>query len=132
MQPNEITLPVDEENNSSPTNHVFSRYDTQTNRSIYVGPDHTMTTRNLLALYRSIPKPNGNFRGVAKTAAKFTRDVTVLGIDGTPIVAPVIIEVSFAIPVGTPSAEILVERQKAVALLDLDSVMVSLNETQMI
>jgi hypothetical protein len=133
MQPNTITLAVDELNTDITTDHVFQRFEEFQNRSVYIGPNHTVAGRNQLSFYRTFPKQSGNFRGTAKSAVKFTLDKTVLGVDGSSsIVAPLIVEVSFSIPVGTTDADILVMRQSALALLDSDTVMQPLNSTLMV
>lgn len=132
MQPNSITLPVDELNNGTPVNETLTRFEEFQNRAVYIGENHSMTEKDTLSLYRTFPKPNGNFKGVSKTSVKFSRDVAVLAVDGTTISAPLIIEVSFSLPVGVTDAEILLHRQRAIALLDLDTVMVPLNSQLMI
>lgn len=134
MQPNSITLSVDEENDGvGPVNHVFTRFEEYLNRSVYIGSDHTLSTKNTLGLYRTFPKPSGNFKGVAKTAFKFSQDVGVMGSDGTSTInAPIIIDVGFSIPVGATHAQILIARQRALALLDLDAIMTPLNEQCMV
>lgn len=133
MQPDVITLSVDEQNDGvGPVNHVYNRFEENTNRSGYIGVNHSLTARDTLTLYRTLPKVSGNFKGVAKTAFKFTKDYTVPGVDGSNLTAPVIFEGSFSIPVGVDADDILVERQKALAMLDLDSVMTPLNSQQMI
>lgn len=134
MQPNEITLSVDEQNDGvDPVNHVFSRFEQYQNRSTYVGPAHALTSRNTLGFYRTFPKPSGNFKGVAKTSLKFTKDLAVDGVDGvSTITSPIITEVSFSIPVGATAAEILIARQKLISLLDSDAVMAPLNESLMV
>lgn len=132
MQPNSITLPVDELNNGTPVNEVLTRFEEFLNRSVYIGATHSMSAKDSLTLYRTFPKPSGNFKGVSKTAVKFSRDYVVTGIDGLNITAPVIIEVSFSIPVGVVTADVLLNRQRAIALLDLDTVMTPLNDQLMI
>lgn len=134
MQPDQITLSVDEENDGvGPVDHVYSRFESHLNRSVYVGPGHAISSKNTLSLYRTAPKPSGNFRGVAKTAVKFSEDLLVDGVDGVAqITAPIIIDVSFSIPVGATHAAILKARQRALSLLDYDTVMTPLNETLMI
>lgn len=134
MQPNEITLSVDEENDGvGPVNHVFTRFEEYQNRSVYIGANHTMSAKDTLGLYRTFPKPSGNFKGVAKTAFKFSKDVSVTGVDGVAsLTAPIIVDVSFSIPVGATHAQILVARQRALALLDLDTLMTPLNEQMMV
>lgn len=134
MLDNVITLSVDEENDGvGPVNHVFNRFEEYQNRSVYIGTNHSMATKDTLNLYRTFPKASGNFRGVAKTAFKFSKDLTVTGVDGvSQLSAPIIVDVSFSIPVGATHAQILVARQRALALLDLDVVMTPLNEQQMV
>lgn len=86
-----------------------------------------MVLRDKVGLYRSFAKPNGNFKGVAKTAIKFTRDVSVPGVDSsTSIVAPSIIDIGFSHPIGMTPALMLEQRMRAVALLSDDSIMTAL------
>lgn len=133
MQPNEIILAVDTLNNDTTNNETFTRFEEAQNRSVYVGATHSVGSRDTLTLYRTFPKPNGNFKGVAKTSVKFSQDHQFDGIDGVAsITAPIIVEVSFSIPVGATSAQALEARQKALALLDLDTVMSPLNDQLMI
>jgi len=134
MQPNDITLSVDTENDGvGLESQVFSRFEEHLNRSQYIGPNHSVSARNILGLYRTFPKVNGNFRGVAKTSTKFTEDILVSGVDGvSQLTSPIIVEISFSIPVGATHAQILEARQRALALLDLDTVMTPLNEQLMV
>ena len=132
MQNNTITLAVDVLNNATTVDKVFTRFEEYQNRAVYISDEHSIAERDTLALYRTLPKPSGNFRGVGKSTVKFSKDLSVLGVDGTSQVAPLIIEVSFSIPVGATVATMLEMRQRAVALLDDDSVMVNLNHLLMI
>jgi len=133
MQPNTITLAVDEANNSTPVNHVLSRFEESGNRAVYIDADHTVAMKNTCTLYRTFPKASGNFRGVSKSAMKFSTDITVDGVDGeSSVVAPVIVEVSFSLPVGATAAQSKLARQKALALLDRDDVMAPLNDQLMV
>lgn len=134
MQPNVITLAVDEENDGvGLINHVYSRFEEFQNRASYISAEHSLDSRDTLAFYRTMPKSSGNFRGVAKTALKFSMDKTVFGVDGVSnITAPLIGEVSFSLPVGASAADALILRQRLVALLDRDDVMVPLMEQQMV
>lgn len=129
-----ITLSVDTQNDGvGPVSEEYNRFEENLNRSIYVGEDHQLIDRNTLTFYRTQPKVAGNFRGVAKTSFKFSKDFAVTGVDGVAsITAPVIVEVSFSIPVGVTAADQLHVRQRVLALLDLDSVMVPLNNQLMI
>lgn len=128
MLDNIITLAVDEANTSSTTDHAYSRFDEYQNRSIYNGPDNTLSEREILGFYRTKPSKSGNFKGVAKSSFKFTKDLSVEGVDSTTAVtAPIITTISQSIPIGATTAEVLEERQKAIALLDDDSIMDRLN-----
>lgn len=134
MLDNVITLSVDEENDGvGPVNHVFNRFEEYQNRSVYISMDHTIAAKDTLGLYRTFPKPSGNFRGVAKSAFKISKDISVTGVDGvSQLSAPIIVDVSFSIPVGATHAQVLLARQRALALLDLDAVMTPLNEQLMV
>lgn len=128
MQDNVITLAVDELNDDNTVNHVFTRFDDSfANRSVYIGENHQLTARDTLSLYRSFPKAAGNFPGVAKSSIKFSMDHVITGVDGiSQLTSPIIVEVSFSVPVGIDTAAQLIARQRAVALLDRDDVMVPL------
>lgn len=133
MLDNVITLSVDEQNDGvGPVNHVYTRFEENLNRTTYIHSTHTLSAKDTLSFYRTLPKPSGNFKGVAKTATKFSKDITVLGADGSNVTAPIIVEVSVSLPVGATAAQALIARQKAVSLLDLDAVMVPAMEQQMI
>lgn len=134
MQTDVITLAVDLENDGgTPTDVVYRRFEAYQNRSLYIGAAHALNARDTLGFYRTLPKPNGNFRGVAKTSMKFTFDVTVDGVDGvSQITAPIIVEVSCSLPVGATTAQAKAARQKAAALLDRDDVAGELQEQLMI
>jgi hypothetical protein len=123
MLPNSITLAVDEENNSSPTDHVLTRAEEGANKSVYYDADHTIASRNECAFIRTFPKQNGNFYGTLRTSVKFTEDVEVLGVNGENIKVPLIAEAVFSFPVGTDNATATLARQKLVAMLDYDTVM---------
>lgn len=129
MQENTITLPVDLANDSNLVNVVFTRFEEQPNRTTYIGSGHSFDNRNTLGLYRTFPTKNGNFRGVAKSAVKFTKDISVAGVNEQPITAPVIIDITFSVPVGTDSSTLVAMRQKALSLLDTDLIMDKLNRT---
>lgn len=136
MQPNVITLSVDALNDETTTANVnvnFTRFDEYQNRTVYIGDNHQMDAKDTLTFYRSTPTSNGNFKGVMKTSVKFTKDVVVTGVDGvSSLTAPIILEVSFSVPVGASAAALLLARQTALALVDRDDIMDSLNRTLMI
>lgn len=82
---------------------AYSFDSTQTpDRNRYTGPAHTFSVKDLLDLARVQPKPNGDFAGVARASAKFTRTVTLPGsTTGTAIV-----EVTASLPVGMAEADV--------------------------
>lgn len=129
MLPDSITLAVDELHTSSDTNHVYSRYNEFLNRSVYNYSEHSLVAPDTLTFYRTFPKVNGNFRGVAKCAMKFSQAIVVDGVDGlAQITSPILLEVSWSLPVGTSSAQAMLARQRAVAALDDDTNMELLND----
>lgn len=128
MQSDNIVLPVDVLNNGTPVNATYTRYEEQANRSVYIGALHTPDARDVLGLYRTFPTKSGNFKGTGKSTVKFTTDVSVLGVDGVSnLTAPIIIDVSFSVPVGVTVADVVEARQRVIALLDNDTIMNSLN-----
>jgi hypothetical protein len=133
MLANDITLAVDLLNTGVTTDEVFSCHERHLNRSVYIGEEHSPASRDNLGFYRTFPKTSGNFKGTCKSALKFTKDFEVEGVDSTTTVtAPAIMEVSFSLPVGLTEAQMLVIRQRAIALLDDDTVMDDLNRLQMV
>lgn len=128
MQQNELTLAVDASNNGTPANETYTRYEEYQNRTTYIGTDHLPDDRNSLAIYRTFPTKSGNFKGTAKSSVKFTQDVEVSGVDSsTTLTAPIILDLSFSVPVGAAAADLKHVRQRLLALLDDDSFMDSLN-----
>lgn len=128
-----LTLAVDDLNNDGSTDHVFDRFEEYQNRSVYTGVNHSVITRDTLSFYRTFPKVMGNFKGTAKCAMKFSKDYAVDGVDGiASLTSPLIIEVSCSVPVGIAVADQMVGRQRVIALLDDDSVMVKLMNQLMV
>lgn len=125
-----ITLAVDVANNATTVDKDFSRFDVYQNRTVYISEDHSILSPDTLSFYRTLPKTSGNFRGQAKTAFKFSKSLTVAGIDGADVQAPFILEVSASIPVGATEATMMEIRQRAIALLDRDDLMVPFQATQ--
>lgn len=133
MQPNTITLAVDKLNTGATTDKDYSRLDVFQNRANYVATTHTLDNRDTVSLYRTFPKQSGNYKGVAKSSIKLTKDISVLGVDQTSsIISPIIIEVSFSVPVGSPVADVLELRQTVLSILDRDDIMNALNNQLMI
>lgn len=118
MLENIITLAVDQLNNGTLVNQAFRRFDEYQNRTVYTGPSHTLDSKDTMTLYRTPPKPSGNFRGTAKTSIKFSRDSVILGRDGVNVIAPEIGEINFSLPVGTSPADAIILRQRMIAALD--------------
>jgi hypothetical protein len=133
MQPNTITLAVDLLNTGSTTDQIFTRQEQYLNRSVYIGPTHSVSLKDTLTFYRSPIKPSGNFPGVAKVSAKFSTDYAIPGVDGaTTLIAPQIFEVSCSTPVGVTEAQQMIARQRGVALWDMDTIVGALMALQSI
>lgn len=133
MQDNVLTLAVDELNTGVTTDHVYERNRTYENRSVFHEANHSLVARDTLSLYRTEPKVNGNFKGTAKCALKFSQDKSVTGVDGlASLTSPIIGEVSFSVPVGISTADKLIMRQRLIAVLDDDTIMDALMDQQSI
>lgn len=129
MLPNTITLAVDVANNATLVDLVLQRDEEYLNRVIYAAEGSTLTLRDLLGFYRTKPTKNGNFLGVGKSTFKFTKDTQVPGYDGVATyVQPILANVEFSIPVGAPAADVKELRQRVIALLDRDDIMVEAQE----
>lgn len=136
-QPNVMTFSVNTDNDDGTTPAVditYTRYDgSHQNRSIYIASGHTVASRNLLTLYRTPPKPSGNFRGVAKSAVKVTQDFIVPGVDATTEnVSPGLVDIGFNFPVGLTPAQNKELRMRAAAIISDDDVMVPLTDQLMV
>lgn len=132
MQDNTITLQVDVANNGTLVGLSYDRHEEHLNRTRYITPFHSLELRDTLDMYRTPPKKQGNYKGVSKTAFKFTRDQVVPAVDGTDYTSPLIIEVSGSVPIGTSPEAKLAIRQRAIAMLDDDAIMDALWDTQSI
>lgn len=122
-----ITLNVDVANDNNIVAESYEWIGNQGDKALYHGPGHTLETRDTFELYRSLPKPNGNFKGVSKPAAKATKEITVTGADGsTTLTVPEIGNVSFSHPVGSTVPSRKAVRQRLIACLDDDSLWESL------
>lgn len=110
---------------------VYTRWnESEPNKSTYIGPAHSAVSRQTINFYRTPAKKSGNSYGVEKAAIKVTLDVDVDTVDGAGTTkAPLIAEVSFAMPVGTTDAEKLLAINKLQDLLaDATNVMEPLLE----
>lgn len=132
MQNNTLTLNVDAANDGATTANVdltYDRFDTFSGRSVYHQNGHTPDLRKVLNFYRTEAKQAGNFRGTRKASLKFTTDVNVLGVDGvSTLTSPIITTVSQSLPLGCTAAQAMLERQKVVSIMDLDSIVSCLFE----
>lgn len=129
MLDNTITLAVDKLNTGALTNVAFSRQEEYQNRAKYISPAHTLAMRDTLDFYRTFPTKTKDFNGVAKSGFKFTVDIVVPGADAsTTRIAPQIAEVSFSLPIGFTTAQLVELRQRIIAVLDNDALMVRINE----
>lgn len=70
----------------------------------YVGAGHTLTLNDKFEMKRTYPKPTGSFKGVGKPLAKMTKTVTINSVTGET--APLIVQISGSVPVGTPAADV--------------------------
>jgi len=101
---------------------VYTRWATnEANKSHYIGPSHSAVKRQIINFYRTSAKKSGNSYGVEKAAIKFTLDIDVDTVDGGTTVAPLIGEVSFAMPVGATDAQKLALINKMLDMLALDT-----------
>lgn len=132
MLADNITLPIDVLNNGTTVDLTFDRYEELLNRSTYISSVHEPGKRDIVAFYRTLPKTAGTFKGVRKSTVKFTSDLTVADNAGGTIDCPFILELNFSIPIGVSNATIVAMRQRAIALLDQDTIMDKLNDLQMV
>lgn len=68
------------------------------NKVTLVGPSHTFTSKQTLALARTDPKPSGAFKGVSRAEVKGTRTAVVNPTTGES--RDIIIYAGASIPVG--------------------------------
>lgn len=71
-------------------------------QATYTGPANTLTTKDMLILKTTAPKPTKDFDGVARRNAKFTRTVTLA--NGKTAEAKM--EVISSLPVGMAEADV--------------------------
>lgn len=124
MLENTITLGVDIANNATVVDMDFRRYNEFADRSVYISEVHAIEKRDTLTFSRVPPKRSGNLKGVAKSGFKFTMDQVVPGVDETTTVTqPLLGETSFNVPVGTTVDQEILLRQRMIALLNNDVLM---------
>lgn len=104
---------------------TYTRFREELDKTTYTGPLHTASMRDLLQVYRSAAKRAGESRGVQKSEQKLTRDVSVANASGTgTIVQPLIVAISWSVPVGCPDADVA-EMVNLVHGLSLDPTLVT-------
>jgi hypothetical protein len=131
MLPNTITLPVDVLNNGTTVDKVYTRFREEAEKSLYYGPNNTLTARNILQFYRTLNKRVGNSFGVARTAQKLTVDILTDAPDGTEVSQACIIELNSSFPAGITPAKALELRQTMIALID-SALMVDVHSNLMV
>lgn len=129
----QLDITVDPANDANPATESYVRYTDSETRAVFIGAAHLPEARDMITLYRTEPTKSGNFKGVKKTACKFTLDQTVDGVDGTSqLTVPAIVDVSFSLPVGMTDAAMEHIRQKVIGLLDDSTTMWKINAQQLI
>lgn len=129
MLNNTITLSVDTANDGVVSDIDFIRFQAYTDKSIYIGPDHTSLITDQVAFYRTAAKPSGTSLGVEKRQIKITQTNSVPTSEtDVSTYANDIATLQFSLPVGTSSASKKALRQRLIALLDDDSIMDSFME----
>lgn len=121
---NPIALSFDVAGGTSPSAQNFEHLDTKGDKSSWKHATiQTWIERFQLDLYRRYPSRNGNFRGTVKPSVKFTRDLTVQGVDGSDLQSPIIFNLEMSVPVGATTANIEAIRQAMVAFVENDAFM---------
>lgn len=120
----DIVLSVDTANSGSTTNETFVVTDPSGGRSSYILDGTDLGDREELVLFGTRPKRAGNFRGVIRSGVKFTKAVSVPGVDATDSIdSDIILNLSASVPVGASETDLVHLRQRLVAILDDDAIM---------
>lgn len=120
MQPNTIAISVDPDRNSgtAAVAVTFTRHREELNSSTYRTTTHTDAAPDTLKFLATPSKRVGEFLGVQRVTLKRTQTVTVQNASGIDVTAPMIGEISFAIPAGVTDVAKLAFKQQLLALLD--------------
>lgn len=108
MQPNTISYTFDHDNDGGTTPAVsvtLNRYREALDSTIYATSLDTSLSINQSKFYRTDAKRSGNFYGTDKVAYKRSVGKSVPTVDGGTTIAPIIVEVSASLPVGTSDAD---------------------------
>lgn len=98
MLSNTLVIPVLLD--STPENVEFRRFEENSNRTVYIGPEHQLDSKQVLIVSRSLPKKSGNFRGNLTTEVRIFDDVTIKAADGSDLSVPGSITITAVLPVG--------------------------------
>lgn len=128
MLDNEIVLNVVEVVGNAAVEETFVRFEENLHRTKYIGPGHTLALPYQLDLYRTLPKPQDKFLGVARTSIKLTKNKPVDDAAGQQINRPAIAEISFSIPVGMDPNVIFQLRSALADLLTQEPLMTNFVE----
>lgn len=85
---------------------VVDRFSEETNKSVYHFDGATWKMRKEVTFLRSLPKASGAYPGNARGSAKITWDFELTDNAGATIIAPVIAEIKFSVPVGVSSDDV--------------------------
>lgn len=83
---------------------TYNQNRVEPDRVEYAGPANTFTVKDVLSLFRTMPKPVNGFLGVARPGMKFVKTVTTNATTGET--HDLIFNVTASVPVGTPSADV--------------------------
>jgi hypothetical protein len=119
-----IALTVDPANDGNPETQNYANQQRKDTFSLYREENSDLKNRDELRLAATLPKRSGNFPGVVRSEARFTKTVEVEGVDTTTTVAGVATGIiSFSLPLGTSAATATLLRQRMIGLLDDDDIM---------
>lgn len=119
MQPQTIAYTFDHDNSggTAAIAVTLTRHKETVDSSTYVTPTHSDLSADHLKFYRTEPKRSGNFYGTQKVAVKRTKGRSVPTPDGNNTVAPSIVEISAALPVGMTAAAKLEDLMELIGFL---------------
>lgn len=80
---------------------AIQRYSEEKDKSTYRFTGATWAMRKEISFLRSAPKPSGAYPGNARGTVKVTWDAEIVDRLGNDIVAPIICNIQYSIPVGS-------------------------------
>lgn len=126
---NDIILNVDTANNGTTTEETFSLVRPEEGKATYMLDGSALADKEQLTLFASLPKRSGNFLGVVRSSVKATKAISVPStVSGEDLTSEIIAQVNFSVPEGTTLADLVHIRQRLVAMLDSDALMLELNQ----